>query len=163
MSFDFQNNYAPVLSQNHIEFGTIGEVMHGVTKESQCSLDPKPMKFLNHETTFAQLLVSEAAATCMANAFASSEVGKVLIDKKTINQMFASSNLGELHFNTTSLNHYLPLFKEKLGKDVPMVLQLSFNNIQVLFGQYASDLIFEYTVGMEFKRDFLPKGTKKPE
>jgi hypothetical protein len=60
-----------------------------------------------------------------------------------------------LEWNTTFLAPQLPLFQEKLGEDVPLKLKLHWKDIKVLFGQYDSDIILEYTACMSWKMDLL--------
>lgn len=68
------------------------------------------MKFHEH-STYSQWVISDAAATCMANAFAESAIGKVKLNKEHIKSMFKDYEDQALDFDTTSLAKHLPLFK----------------------------------------------------
>jgi hypothetical protein len=50
------------------------------------------------------------------------------------------------------------LFYEKLGKNYKLRLDLSFKDIKVIYGQYDTDLIFEYTMVMDWKPDDAAAG-----
>jgi len=50
-----------------------------------------------------------------------------------------------IEFDTTSLRHYLPLFEDKLGPKLPMKMYLNEKDFKVMFGQYDSDIIIEWT------------------
>lgn len=48
----------------------------------------------------------------------------------------------------------MPLFKQKLGDEAkPMRVLLRFKDINVLFGQHNTDVIFEYTMMMTIMED----------
>ena len=60
-----------------------------------------------------------------------------------------------LEFNTSSIASQLPIFEELVGENVPLKLTLHWKDISVLFGQYDTDIILEYTVCMGWKADLL--------
>jgi hypothetical protein len=39
----------------------------------------------------------------------------------------------------------LPIFEQKVGKNVPMQARFRFKDIKVTFGKFDSDVILEYT------------------
>ena len=88
----------------------------------------------------------------MANAIARSDVGKIMINKDKIKKMLSSYRLSDYLFTTTSIKKYIPIFENKLGKNMDLHLDLSFKYINVLFGQYDTHIILEYTVCLDFKR-----------
>ena len=47
----------------------------------------------------------------------------------------------------------MPFFKEKLGKDVPMQVTLTYRDMEITFGHEASNIIFEYVQQIELKFD----------
>ena len=63
--------------------------------------------------------------------------------------------LGEhnLKFTTTSMKKHLPIFEERLGKNRPLKWEIDFRDVKVLFGQYDSDMILEYTMSVRFTLD----------
>ena len=89
MSLDFRNTRNPYIGNGFIEFFYVGELAHNIMSLSACDMDPKKMKFLPH-STFSQWVISENAASCMANAFARSEIGHIQLNKEKINKMFKS-------------------------------------------------------------------------
>lgn len=44
------------------------------------------------------------------------------------------------------------LFERKMGKDIPLACELRFKNFNVMFGQYDTDVIAEYTMSVDFKK-----------
>ena len=114
-------------------------------------MEPDWTDFINSDT-FSQIVVSESAATCILNSFANSEIGQVQLNKGLLNEMFGKHNL---EWTSSSLVEQLPMFNQTLGEDVPLKLTLHFKDITVLFGQFDSDIILEYTACMSWKRDLL--------
>ena len=104
------------------------------------------MGFMNTKTA-SQLVISESAATCIANSMANSAIGRTFLDKKRINKMFESN---DLEFDTTSIAQQMPLLGQKIGKDQPLEWELSFRDVKVFFGQFDSDLLLEYTLHYQF-------------
>ena len=47
--------------------------------------------------------------------------------------------MNNLNFTSTSLNQYLPIFEQKIGKNVPL------KDLNVIFGKFDSDIIVEYS------------------
>ena len=60
--------------------------------------------------------------------------------------------------DSTTVGKYMPIFKEKLGKGVPMEAIVRFKDIKVKFAEYDTDVILQYTVGLRFEKD---TGTKR--
>lgn len=91
----------------------------------------------------------------MANALAETEIGTLSLTGKKLSKMFQgfTQKALDIPFTTTSLKHHVPLFYEKLGKNYKMRLDLSFKDIKVKFGEYDTDLIFEYTMVMNWLPD----------
>ena len=57
-----------------------------------------------------------------------------MINKDKIKKMFSSYRLGDYLFTTTSIRKYIPIFERKLGKNMDLHLDLSFKDINILFG-----------------------------
>lgn len=123
--------------------------------------DIKPMKFMSHNT-YTQWVVSEEAATCMGNSFAKSEIGKIELTGAKLSKMFQGFTHKKLDipFTTSSLRKHIPLFYQKLGKNKKLRLDLSFKDIKVLFGNFDTDVIMEYTMVMDWKPDDAQAGKK---
>ena len=64
--------------------------------------------------------------------------------------MFGEHNL---KFTTTSMKKHLPIFEERLGKNRPLKWEIDFKDAKVLFGQFDSDMILEYTMAVSFSLD----------
>lgn len=94
---DYKNTRSPNVDPNFIDFFFEGELLHGNHK---CVLEPEKMAFMNSKTA-SQLVISESAATCIANSMANSGIGRTFLDKERINKMFQTY---DLEFDTTSLS-----------------------------------------------------------
>ena len=86
----------------------------------------------------------------MINSIAKSAVGTIFLNKQSINDLFRISTLD---FNTTSLAEHLPIFEKKAGKNKPMKLDLTFKDVDILIGQYYTNLIMTFNMGICFKLD----------
>lgn len=104
------------------------------------------MDFIN-SNTFSQLVISESAASCIANSMANSKIGMTFLDKDRINKAFKTTNL---EFDTTSMKQFLPIFTDRLGPNHPLKLDIDFKDIKVMFGQYDSNIIVEYKLNYKF-------------
>jgi len=155
MSFDYRQTRSPYIGDGYLEFYYVGELAHNYLDNSKCKMDDiKPMKFMSHETA-SQWVISEEAATCMANAFAESEIGTIRLTGEKLSKMFQGFTRKQLNipFTSTSLKQHIPMFYEKLGRDYKLRLDLSFKDLKVVFGQFDTDLIFEYTMCMNWLPD----------
>lgn len=84
-TFDYRNTQSPNIQEGYIDLFFLGEIlyephkwlkgtnMHGANSHV-CTLEPDYMTFSNTDI-FSQLVISESAATCMANSFAASSIG----------------------------------------------------------------------------------------
>ena len=61
----------------------------------------------------------------------------------------------DLDMSTTWLEPHIPMLAEKLGADVPLKLTMHMKDMKVLFGQYDTDIIIEYTACMSMKMDLI--------
>lgn len=87
MTLDYRQTKAPYIGDGHIEFFYIGELYHNagfLSGMSKCDMTSDYMKFMNH-ATFSQWVISEAAATCMANTFSASTIGHIHLNKVKLN------------------------------------------------------------------------------
>jgi len=116
--------------------------------------DIKPMKFMAHEK-FSQYVMSEEAASCWANSFAESEIGEINLTGPKLSKLFQgfTTKALDIPFTSTSLKNHIPLFYQKLGSNKKLRLDLTFKDIKVLFGNFDTDLIFEYTMIMNWLPD----------
>ena len=79
-------------------------------------MEADPLNFIN-SSVFSQLVVSESAATCIANQMARSQIGRVYLTEDKINKMLGKRNL---KLTTTSMNQHLTIFEKRLGKNRPL-------------------------------------------
>jgi hypothetical protein len=59
--------------------------------------------------------------------------------------MFETDNI---KFDSSFIAPQIPLFEEKLGENVTLALDMHMKDVKVLFGQFDTDMIFEYTLCM---------------
>ena len=50
-----------------------------------------------------------------------------------------------MNFTSTSLNQHLPIFEQKIGKNVPLKARIILKDLNVIFGKFDSDIIVEYS------------------
>lgn len=91
----------------------------------------------------SQLVISESAATCIANNVAKSHLGHIVLNSQTVSDLWAESGL---NFTTTSLGKHFPILEKKLGKNKELEGYATFKDIDVIFGSFDSDVIISYTV-----------------
>jgi hypothetical protein len=77
------------------------------------------------------------------NSISQSPIGMLYLNTDTMNEMFGTENI---NFNSSSIASQIPLFEEKLGENVTLTLNMHMKDVKVLFGQFDTDLIFEYTL-----------------
>lgn len=58
--------------------------------------------------------------------------------------------MSHLKFDTSYIAPQIPIFEEKLGENIPLQLYLHMKDVNVLFGQFDTDVILEYTLCMEW-------------
>lgn len=145
-SFDFRSVRSPNIQEGYVDLFILGELIHN---NYECVLEADDMGFVNNNV-FSQLVVSESAATCIANSMARSRIGRVYLTEDKINKLFQEH---DFKFTTTSMKKHLPIFEQRLGKNRPMKWELDFKDIKVMFGQYDSDIIIDYTLLVRFTLD----------
>jgi hypothetical protein len=74
-TFDYRSVRSPDIQDGYVDLHILGELFHN---NYQCDLQPDPMNFIN-SAVFSQLVVSESAATCIANQMARSQIGRVYL------------------------------------------------------------------------------------
>jgi hypothetical protein len=108
------------------------------------------MDFMQSQT-FSQLVVTESAATCWMNKLAQSHIGNLKFNSQTVSALWG---IPDMKFNTTEIGTHLPIFKEKLGANKTLYSEVNFKDVNVMFGKYDSDVVFEYTFGFSMRQDF---------
>lgn len=102
------------------------------------------MSFMNSDT-FSQLVITESAFSCIMNSISQSPIGKLHLNAHTMNEMFGTTGI---KFDSSFIAPQIPLFEEKLGPNVTLALNIHMKDVKVLFGQFDTDMIFEYTLCM---------------
>jgi len=147
-TLDFRNTQSPYIGDGWIDFFISGEMIYG---GEGCTLEPDNIQFSEgNKNTMSQLVVSESAATCMANQAAKSHLGQIALNQKTVSDLWA---IPGMNFTSTSLKNHLPIFEKKLGPNKPLTGLASFKDINVMFGKFDTDVIIEYTVCFSLRVD----------
>jgi hypothetical protein len=94
----------------------------------------------------SQLVVSESAATCIANNVAKSHLGHIELNTQSVRDLWGDQSM---NFTTTSLGKHFPILQKKLGKNRPLKGHTFFKDIDIIFGSYDTDIIASYTVCFE--------------
>ena len=106
----------------------IGEITR--PNESCGELVPDQFDFMGTEVQ-SQAVMSESALTCALNSMAGSNIGYVNLNEKRLNQFFGVNNL---KFDTSSFAKHIPIFKQKIGPNKPLKLEVSMRDIDVKLG-----------------------------
>jgi hypothetical protein len=138
-TYDFRNTQSPYIGDGYIDFFLSGELMYA---GHNCTLDADDLEFSDAGSTMSQLVVSESAATCIANNMAKSRLGHITLNQKTVSELW---DIPEMNFTSTSLGKHFPILEEKLGKNKDLHGYVKFKDITVLFGSYDTDIILSYT------------------
>jgi hypothetical protein len=115
----------------------------------------KAMQLANHGY-FTNFLMAEETATCWWNTIANSPIGTLNLNGDKLSKLFSGLTLKEVEypFTARSLKKHIPLFYQKLkNKDQKLKLDVSFKDFNVKFGNFDTDLIFEYTMVMNWLPD----------
>lgn len=108
----------------------------------------KEPKFIEEFTMMGFLLpylaISEDTATCMAEVISRSPIGKFELDDHTLNALLEVE--GVRIINTKSLKPKIPILTEKIGYDVPLLLELGYKDMEVHFGTYGSNVALAFTL-----------------
>lgn len=151
-SFDYRSVTDPYIGNGYLELDLLGEWMYkkaGSAEFEDCHMNPLPLEYLADSDVWSQIVVSEAAADCMAKAFSESEIGHIELTKEKLNAAFEQDTF---EFTTTSLAQHLPIFYEKIGPDIPIKLDVHLKDIAVSFGRYNTDLTLDYTLCVDFRQ-----------
>lgn len=143
---DFRNVRDPALVENRADFFILGEILYN---GNGCDLNPgNELPFLENQGDLAdsQLVISESAASCIANQVAASRIGHIHMDRDKFNKFWGTGN--KLDFTTTSFAGHLPLFQDKIGPNVNITADFNFKDINVQLGRGDSDLTVDYTMGL---------------
>lgn len=157
MKWDLRNTRAPVIANGNIDLFLMGELRYMDTHKDECNFKPEYMEFAEptgDRTTNSQLVISEPMASCSLSALARSTIGSLHLSTSKLNTMFEMfPKLPKFKMDSTTVGKYMPLFREKLGKDVPLHAMFHFKSVDVKFGEFDTDVILSYTLCIRFKED----------
>lgn len=81
----------------------------------------------------------------MMNSVSQSPIGKLRLTAQSMNKMFGTE---DIKFDSSFIAPQIPLFEEKLGANVTLYMDMHMKDVKVLFGQFDTDMIFEYTLAV---------------
>lgn len=142
-NLDLRNTQSPYIGEGWIDFFFHGELQYA---GKGCELAADNLEFSVAGSTMSQIVVSESAATCLANRVAESAIGKLILNSTTVSALWDDP---EEDFTTTSLGKHFPIIEQKLGKGRPLTGETSVKDVTVLFGSFDSDIIISYTVCLQ--------------
>lgn len=61
--------------------------------------------------------------------------------------------VNDYNFNSTSVTKHVKLFERKIGKNKPLLVDASFNDIKVEFAKGNADVTLNYEVCLDFYED----------
>ena len=91
----------------------------------------------------SQIAISDEAFSCMMNQWAQSRIGFIALDTERYNTLFKDN----ITLDTTFMKNKLGVsyFYDKFGADDPVLITISFKDIETYFGLYGVDIVMEYT------------------
>jgi len=142
--------FHPAVNKGYLDLFLIGETSY---KDLNCegAIYDDHMHFKNMPDR-SQLVVGESTLSCFVNKVAASDIGKIQLDTERFNQLFGVEGY---YFNTSSIAPHVQLFEEKLGKDKPLVVDLTFNHFHIELGQYDVDIAAQFEMCFSMKTDML--------
>lgn len=150
---DFRNTKDPEIFADYITFEFMGEIF----QHERCSdFSPPDISAQRVEHLGkSQLVVSNVAATCFAEALTKSKLGKFNLNKRSLNAMLGTD--GDLDFDTTSMGLLLPILKEKTGLGRPLNFEISWRDMKIDFHHNliggGNDVSFEFIMKLVIKYD----------
>jgi len=74
-------------------------------------------------------------ASCSLSALARSTIGFIHVNTERLNKAFEMfPKLPKFKMDSTTMGKFMPIFKEKLGKGMPIDAYLRFKDVDVKFG-----------------------------
>ena len=164
---DYKNTQSPIIEDHHVQFWINGE-FNDLTSNGeggsmlQGCTNYYPDKIQALAIPESQLAISNAAMSCIAEKIGSTTLGKLIINEKHIRDLFLNTpvvaglpNLNQLPFTTSSLaNSGMPLFKDKLGPDLPLRFDLSYRHMDVKFGEIGSQIVAQFKLCIQILYDY---------
>lgn len=147
---DWRLTKDPVIADGQMDLFMLGEYYQ--KGDDGCGeLEVDEFDFLGN-TSLSQVVITQAAATCMLNSAAKSPIGQVDLNEERLNKLY---NITGLKFNTTSMAKHFPILKSKLGPNKPLKVKASISNAKVALGAFDVDVKIEYTLHLAWYLDLL--------
>lgn len=111
---------------------------------------------------YSQLVIGQSLTTCILNQMAKSKIFQLQIDTMRFNMMFGVQGY---ELTTTSMKDRVKIFAERAGPNKQLVYDISFSDIELLYGQDEKDVSMNFTMcfgvslaigGTELIADCLP-------
>ena len=77
------------------------------------------------------MTISDSTVTCYFKQLENSNIGKIILNKETINKIFNKHNT---NFTSDDLKIQMPIFLKKLGSNSPLKFDLSYRDMYINFG-----------------------------
>ena len=77
------------------------------------------------------MTISDSTVTCYFKQLENSNIGKIILNKETINKIFNKHNT---NFTSDDLKIQMPIFLKKLGSNAPLKFDLSYRDMYINFG-----------------------------
>ena len=149
--FDWRLTNDPVIREGEMDLKMLGGFFYAYG--APCQIEHDAFDFMDHDIT-SQWVMTESAATCMANAMAESPFGSLNLNETKTNELF---NVTDIKTDSSSIAAHIPLFQQKIGPNKPLRTQIGFDHFTVTFGQFDCDVILDYTVKIAVLTDFAKK------
>lgn len=146
-TLDFRQTQSPYIGQGWIDFFINGELLYA---GEGCELVNDNLQFSVAGATQSQLVISESAATCIANKMGKSHLGHMVLNSRTVKDFWADPNA---NLTTTSLGKHFPILEKKLGKNRELNGYVTYKDVNVIFGSFDTDVILSYTVSFQLNLD----------
>lgn len=95
--------------------------------------------------------MTSEASNCIAEQVSKSEIGTLYLDSQAINDALWMEDFVQL--DTTYLDSWIAVLTEKLGLDVPLTLEVSYQKMQINYDMHDQDVIFDFILELTIRYD----------
>ena len=136
---DWRQTSDPVIREGEMDLKFIGSVDY-IYGNKKCTMEPDAFDFMDNDIQ-SQWVMTESAATCLANSYFSSNIGTLILNEHKTNELF---NVTDIKTDSSSLAAHIPLFQQKIGPNKPLKTIIKADHFKVTFGQFDCDMILDY-------------------
>lgn len=135
---DYRNTADPEIEEDFITFSFMGELFYtdSLGAYDGC-FDLSPKKVRPLKSDFSQLVITDAAATCIAEAVQKSKLGKFILNERTLNELMGTT---DLKWDTNHLKQKIPILANKIGDDIPLEFELSYRDMKIEIPYERNDI-----------------------